>query len=63
MNFYHLDGSPRDLSMTKPELQELFETVELRLLTAMRDDPPAVPSLQLQNNLLWSLLNPEMFEE
>ncbi len=63
MTFYTLDGRPRDLSMDRAEMQELFETVELRLLTAMRDDPPAVPSLQLQNNLLWSLLNPEHFEE
>jgi hypothetical protein len=62
MNLYTLDGTPVP-TMTKPELQELFETVELRLLTAMRDDPAAVPSLQLQNNLLWSLLNPEHFEE
>ena len=43
MNFQTLDGKPRDLSMTKPELQELFETVELRLLTALCDDPAAVP--------------------
>ncbi len=63
MTFYTLDGRPRDLSMDRAEMQELFETAELRLLTAMRDDPPAVPSLQLQNNLLWSLLNPEHFEE
>jgi hypothetical protein len=62
MNLYRLDGTPVP-TMNHAELQELFETVELRLLTAMRDDPPAVPSLQLQNNLLWSLLNPEMFEE
>ena len=55
-------GKQIDRDMNRTELQELFETVERRLLTAMRDDPAAVPSLQLQNNLLWSLLNPEMFE-
>ena len=43
--------------------KELFETMELRLLAAMRDDPAAVPSLQLNCNLLWSLLNPEHFTE
>ena len=57
------EGTLTDQDMSRTDLQELFETVELRLLTAMRDDPPAVPSLQLQNNLLWSLLNPEHFEE
>jgi hypothetical protein len=58
-----LEGNLTNDDMTRTELQTLFETVELRLLTAMRDDPAAVPSLQLQNNLLWSLLNPEHFEE
>ena len=52
-----------DDDMSRTELEDLLATVEDRLVIAKRDDPPAVPSLQLQGNLLWSLLNPEHFEE
>ena len=62
MNLYHLDGTPRP-TMTKPELQELFEQVEQRLINALRDDHAAVPSLSNQGNLLWSLLHPEVFTD
>ena len=58
-----IEGNLTDDDMSRTELEDLLATVEDRLVNAMRDDPPAVPSLQLQGNLLWSLLNPEHFEE